>query len=513
MSLPKEPRQKMINMMYLVLTALLALNVSVEILNAFKTVNDSLDSANGVLSSNNSIQYNEIKAKLSDNTSREKASIWAPKATKAQDLSKAAFDSIEAIKLQIKVNAGYNVAKNDTSFNSWSGDLESSTRLMIEEGEGDKLKKLLHDYKANLLGIDPASIGKEFANKLPLNLEDPKPDEGNPKGDWTTGYFHMTPAIAAVTILNKFQNDIKNSENQVVTFCNNQINNVVVRYDKFGFVGGLSSSYLMPGEKLTVYAGLGATSSGATPSITINGTPAKVGPDGIATTDMNAGGTGTSKAHVVIHFVNTDGKPQEIIKDLDYTVGSPAGVAVSADKMKVLYIGVDNPLTITAGVGSEKVKATFSAAGDIHKVNGPSWTVKPANSAVGEQTINVVIDGKASPIKFRVKFLPPPATFIGTSRGGGISAAAFKAQGGLVARLVESDFEAPYRVISYTLGAVGGGLPSYQQSANDGNRWTGNAASIIGRATPGSVVYFDNIRVVGPDGRNQEVPPMVFQLK
>ena len=75
----------------------------------------------------------------------------------------------------------------------------------------------------------------------------------------------MTPAIAAITILNKFENDVKTSENQIVTFCHNKIGEVAVRFDKYGFVGGLSSSYLMPGEKLKVYAALGATSSGAAP--------------------------------------------------------------------------------------------------------------------------------------------------------------------------------------------------------------------------------------------------------
>ncbi len=90
----------------------------------------------------------------------------------------------------------------------------------------------------------------------------------------------MTPAIAAITILNKFQNDVKNSENQVVTFCHTKIGEVAVRFDKYGFVGGLSSSYLMPGEKLKVYAALGATSSGATPTITINGRPVSASADG-----------------------------------------------------------------------------------------------------------------------------------------------------------------------------------------------------------------------------------------
>ncbi len=80
MSLPKEPRQKMINMMYLVLTALLALNVSAEILNAFKTVNRTLDNANGVLNNNNDVIYNSFAEKEKDPKTAAKAAIWKPKA-------------------------------------------------------------------------------------------------------------------------------------------------------------------------------------------------------------------------------------------------------------------------------------------------------------------------------------------------------------------------------------------------------------------------------------------------
>jgi len=101
MSLPKEPRQKMINMMYLVLTALLALNVSSEVLNAFKTVDNSITSANGVLTGNNNQIYASFTEKLADPKSAEMAKIWKPKADAASQLSKKLFDDIERLKMQI----------------------------------------------------------------------------------------------------------------------------------------------------------------------------------------------------------------------------------------------------------------------------------------------------------------------------------------------------------------------------------------------------------------------------
>src|SRR5690606_1522944 len=106
-----------------------------------------------------------------------------------------------------------------------------------------------------------------------------------------------------------------------------------------------------------------------------------------------------------------------------------------------------------------------------------------------------------------------PAAFVANLRGGPIPAGDLKAQGGIIARLVDSDFEAAFKVVSYSVGAVGGKYPVYQTSVNEGNRWSGAAATIINNATPGTSVFFDNIRVLGPDGRTRELPQMSFNLK
>src|SRR4029078_5312505 len=209
-------------------------------------------------------------------------------------------------------------------------------------------------------------------------------------------------------------------------------------------------------------------------------------------------------------YKDQTGVDRTIDRKLEYTVGQPSGVAVSADKMNVLYIGVDNPLTITAGVGSEKVNATFSG-GTIARVAGARWVAKPTKP--GENSVNVVVDGKSTPVKYRVKYLPDPASFVANKRGGPISAGDLKAQGGLIARLLDSDFYAAFKVVSYNVGSIGGKYPVYQTSPNNGNRWSGGAATIINNATPGTSIFFDNIKVVGPDGRTRDLPQMSFNLK
>jgi gliding motility-associated protein GldM len=106
MALPKEPRQKMINMMYLVLTALLALNVSSEILNAFATVNGSITKSNDLITDKNKLTYESFAEKLKDEQTRAQAAVWAPKAVQAKKLSADLYAYIETLKQELEKEAG-----------------------------------------------------------------------------------------------------------------------------------------------------------------------------------------------------------------------------------------------------------------------------------------------------------------------------------------------------------------------------------------------------------------------
>ncbi|HLK29119.1 MAG TPA: gliding motility protein GldM [Puia sp.] len=509
MGLPKEPRQKMINMMYLVLTAMLALNVSAEILNAFKVVNNSIKTSNDALTTQNNNILSDIDAKAKANETREKAAIWEPVAKKVSGYAKDTYDYIETLKDQLKREAGYNPEKGDTTYKI--DNLDAGIRLMDKKGKGAELLEKLTEFKKNVLDANP-EVAKEFATKLPINLDKPQSESGNNNLSWSDAYFHMTPAIAVLTILGKFQNDVKNSENDVVTYCADQIGAVKVRYDKTGVIYGANSTYLMPGEKLSIYAGVGAFSSAAQPTVTIGGKTIAVDADGKATSDITVNGGGKQKVNINVSYKDQDGNLKNIQKEIEYTVGTPSGVAVSADKMNVLYImgATPNPITISGGSGSEKVQASLTG-GELKHVQGSAWEAYPKTP--GEQTINVTIDGKTTPKKFRVKYLPDPAAFVANKKGGAIPAAEFKANLGLITKLENSEFEAPFKVISYKLGAIGGGISIYAQAVNEGNRWTGGAAAIVGRATPGTNIFFDEIRVVGPDGRTREISPIFFSLK
>jgi gliding motility-associated protein GldM len=507
MSLPKEPRQKMINMMYLVLTALLALNVSAEIINAFKTVDNSLVKSNGTLSAATSDIYTNFAASLEEPKTHEKAAIWKPKADQVKDLSSKVSTYIDNLKDKLKRESGYAPEKGDTSFKVEN--LDAATRLMGTEGEGEKLRAALEQYKKDILAIDP-DIAKEFNNQLPINVDKPVSEAGNTNQTWTDAYFHMTPTIAALTILSKFQNDVKNTENKVASYCFKQIGSVKIIYDKFEPMISANATYLMPGEQLELKAGLGAFNSSAKPTVLINGTPATVGANGVAEIKMPAGGSGAHSMKIDVKYADpSTGEDKVLSKVFEYTVGQPSGVAVMADKMNVLYVGVDNPLTITAGAGSEKVSAN-STNGNVTKSGGSKYSTKP--TAPGTADINVMVDGKsAGKVSFRVKYLPPPSGMVGNLEMGQVSSAAFKAMGAVRAVLQNAEFEANYEVLSYTIADLG--APDYNPVANNGARWTGNAASVVNGLKPGKGVYIDNIKARGPDGRTITLKPLSYILR
>ena len=506
MALPKEPRQKMINIMYLVLTAILALNVSAEVINAFKTVDHSLTTSNANITIANATLYKSLSDKLTDPQSAEKAKKWSPLADQVKKLSEDMMTYVDGLKADLKKESGLRMVEKDgQQVEDYKLDgLDASTRLFETNGKGKEFEAKLVAYKNAILALDP-DIKKEFEKSLPIDVTPPPSQEGGTKS-FTASYFHMTPTIAAITMLSKFQNNVKNAENQVVTYCHNQIGAVKVIYDKFQPIAAGNSTYLMPGEELTVTAGVGAFNSAAQPNITINGAASPLNANGVAERKFPVSGSGKQKVHVVITYTKPDGTPDKLEKDIEYTVGTPGGAAVMLDKMNVFYIGVDNPVTIGSPTGWDKTNVTISGAGATISGSGSKRVVKV--SSIGDCNITVTADGKSSTFPFRVKRIPDPVIKVGPSGGGKLQAVVFRGQQFVRADLENFDFEAKFSVTGATIYFNNPGDRNVKQvTITSGN--LGAAAEYMRTLVPGSTVIFDNIRVVGPDGQPRTIqnPP------
>jgi gliding motility-associated protein GldM len=524
MSLPKEPRQKMINMMYLVLTALLALNVSNEVLEAFKTVDKSIRTSNTSLDTKNKVIYSAFDEELKNDQTKAKAAIWAPKAEQVKKLSADMDSYLASMKLQLKQESG--LRKDDKGEEEFKeDDLDAATRLFTEKGEGKNMYEKLAAYKKNVLAVlnpddfkdnvvlqkDIIAKRAEFEKTLPLDLTVPEKANATKSGDnatdWTFSYFHMTPTIASLTILSKFQNDVKNSESQLVDYIHSQVGKVKLVFDQFQAIAQANRTYAMPGDEIEITAGVGAFSAAAKPKIYIAGQLQNLTTDGTALFKTTASGAGEHKIDVKIDFIKPDGTPASIPKTITYTVGTPSGASVFLEKMNVLYIGVDNPMSISAGSTGREHMTVGITSGSITSAGGDRYIAKP--TAPGTAKINVTVNGKTTPFEMRVKRLPDPNAFVGQSKGGSVQSATFKAQGGLRAQL-ESDFDAPFQVIGYTVAANTG---IYREVPNEGARWSEAANALIKQTGPGNQVFFDKIRVKGPDGTVRELPGIFFNLK
>ena len=508
MSLPKEPRQKMINMMYLVLTALLALNVSAEILNAFKTVDRSLMIASGVAEQKNQEIFKSFKAKLEDPTSREKAAIWEPKAQQAKKISDELYNYIETLKSELKKESGLKTVDGKEEFKE--DDLDAGTRLLVQrapegKGKGKELFEKLKAYKDQLLSIDP-EMKKEIEVGLPLDLTIPPTSSEAGKSDWSYAYFHMTPTIAAITILSKFQNDVRNSESKAVEFCHKQIGQVEIIYDQFQAFAGTNTQYLMPGEELVITAGIGAFSKAAQPSVSIDGANVSLNAEGTAEYKTRVGGSGAGIKRVRISYAKPDGTTAVVEKEIKYTVGIPAGLTVSTDKTRVFYKGLENPLSVTGGGGDEKVNVTIEGAGASLRKAGPGQYIVTCTQL---GTVNVVAnDGKnIQRIAIPVKRVPDPIVVVGGSAGGAMPANVFRVQSGAIAELRDFVFEGvAYKVMSFMLICTGKGFdePEFAE-VNSASFKDAAAQALIRRCQAGTTVTIGEIKVLEPGGGTRKL--------
>lgn len=506
MSLPREPRQKMINMMYLVLTALLALNVSSEILNAFKTVNNSLEKTNEVVTASTNDLMASLRDKMSDPGTKEKATIWYQKAQQVQSLSKEMYDFINGLKKKIADGAKYDP---NSDKDKGIDNLDVTTRVMVEKGDGKLLKSKLEEYKKNVLAIDP-EISKNFAASLPINTEMPKTKNKSNK-TWEAAYFHMVPTVATMTILSKFQNDVKTSENKVTSFCHEQVGKVVYRQDAFAALAIANTTNALPGQEIEITAGVGGFSKAITPKISIGGQTVTLGDDGAAHYKFKADRLGNNSIPVNISYTDQDGKVQNITKTVEYVVGQ-SSAAVQLDNMNVLFIGVDNPVTISGSGSVDQIKASISGGGGVLSGNGAHRTIR-VSQETDECFVSVVTpDGKTTRIQFRVRSIPDPTPMVGTYKSGNIPTAVIKSQVGVRAIVENFYYKTQFNVTGFRMTADGPGFEDIVEINNTGAEWN-EAKSIIAKCKPGCFITIEDIYAVGPDGRRRRLTPLIYNLK
>src|SRR5690606_11060305 len=500
----ETPRQRMIGILYLVLLGLVALNVSDSILDAFKNLGNSLNTSTQNTQSgidNMFLSFRETKMKENP----ERAQPILQKAEQAQALvAKLTAKVGEYNKLLSAEGGGIEEETGDVKFRS-STDI--SARLMINEKRGKELRDLINQTSAELKKLTNSEVS--FA----LSAEDPAPRGGIKKSWEESNFGDGIPLTAAITALEKINADAKNAESAVVKHIFGKMDQAVVNLDKFAAVAVAPTSYLIAGQPYTAKVFLTAYDSKSNPQITVNGSSIPVS-DGQGRYSYTPGvGTHTWKGSLSVQQADGTVKVYET-EPMTFQVSKPSAV-VSPDAMNVMYIGVDNPLSISApGVPAESLNLTGSGVTLNDRDNG-KYAARV--SSPGEVTLNVTatVDGKSQNLgasKFRVKRIPKPTAKIGGKDGGRISAAQLRGQSVVSASLENFDFDAKFQVTKFNMYISKPRVDPIGPYAAAGNNFSAQMKTALSGITAGSVVMIYDIVGVGPDGVAQNLNAITFQV-
>lgn len=519
MAASKDPRQLMVNIMYLVLLALLALNVAGEILNAFKILDDSINTSNLVITDKNKILMDQFDQEIKAQ-GEFKVRPYKVKAEELQKRAEELLKKIEGLKKEVINGSDPKPAPNGKGIIYKEDDLDAATRIMIINGKGAVLKKDLDALRSFYLDkvVSPEDK-KQQGKQIPLNTtlsEETKRMVANGDmvdPDWVYVHFHMMASVAAVTLLDKFKSDVINTESIGLEYLLKKINAMDIKFDRFEPLVSTNATYLMVGEPFEATIGVGAFSSTSQPKILVNGVPLPV-KDGKAIYREATKNPGRRVLKVRVIMRLPDGRDQPFDKEVIYETGIPNGAIVTADKVNVLYRGIDNPITVSAGAaGQEQIKIAVTNA--TVKGSGAHYMLNPGMGA--ETEVTVTTKARTNKFRFRVKDIPPPAPYVGdfSSTNNMVPVAQFKAQGGVKAVLKDFLFEGlDFKVLSYSIGAMGPGFPDgYRIAANEGSPWKGAAQKLVNQAKPGARIFIDQIQVKGPDGRTTKLTPLVFTMR
>jgi gliding motility-associated protein GldM len=496
----QSARQKMINLMYLVFIAMMAMNMSKEVLSAFGLMEAKFADANEATTNRNEAMLTDLKTKAEEKPMEFK--VPAARAQKVQIVSDKFYKFIESLKVDLLKKGEYKVDpktgklpfeemdKTDILDEAWfTGD-----RLTKD---GEKVMAALNEYKTEIkeiLSKDEAYRGESETFEKTFSTA-PVPNKDGKKIDWLNYNFQGYPAIASYTKLTALQNDVKVTEaNLYNLFLGNTLSEATTLNNYKAIVLADKSAFFA-GEKFQGRVVIGKYANVPPTKLVVQGQEIDlskaIDSAGAARLDFNVGNEGEHTIEGEFTFIE-NGKELPIPILGNYVVvPRPNSATISADKMNVVYRGVANPMTISfAGVPDNKVSA--SGAG-LSKGSGTGkYVMNPGTGR--EVTINVTAtldDG--TPVTdqqtFRIKDIPKPTGTI-AGKDGIVKLPKRNVEIGTVgAELEDFVFDLPINVTSFKIKVPG--QPTVQVA---GTKMNSQAKAAIARARKGDVIAIFDIK-------------------
>ncbi len=571
MSGAKEtPRQKMIGMMYLVYTALLAMNVSKDILDAFDTVNSGVQTTNITLSQ----QITQKYAVFEEQYGLDKEKV-GPYWEQAQTLRKESTDLInyiEALKWDLvkkvegkdaaaaleagllnsadTIRNGRKIYDINTSVVKSRDNYNKPTEYMMGNPAGNGVAFELSEKIRQFRGHVVAAMGPEHIHEIGLITDSiygtkeyvmehtgaqeqalkKLPFEGNFYGaridyapeavghiqkGWEYRNFHHTVLIADVTLLNKIISEAQTAELNAVTQLMQNIHATDYTFDEIGAKVFAESGYLLSGQTYRAQAMVTAWKNSQTKAyVKLDGGPEKEyfsDGQGVINLDFNVG-VGQHRYTGYIKMLNPATNEIEDYPFENSFVVAPPAVSVSATKMNVVYAGIDNPIAVGGGVGGE-INATASGANLTRTGNG-TYNLRVVGNP-SEVVVNVSSQGSnLGSMKFRVKDLPKPTAIIRNVQNGMVSKSALLAANRVEAEMKDFDFDGVhYDVVGYTLRYKTKAGTTKEAKASSGN-FTDEMKNVFNTANVGDVFVFTAIQTRGNDGKVKTLDtPIAVEIK
>lgn len=510
---PESPRQKMINLMYIVLMAMLALNVSSDVLNGFSLVDESLNRSTANSTTQNRSLYDDFSYYMEKNP--EKVKVWYDKAQHVKHISDSLYDYVDELKLRIVKQADGKDA--DVMNISNREDLEAASYVMLSprRGQGEKLYNGINAYKKEILEMITDTLQRQIIQN---NLSTGIPNKASALGkNWQEYIFENTPVAAAVTLLTKLQSDIRYAEGEVLHTLVKNIDVGDLRVNQINAYVIPNSQNIVRGGKFSANIILAAVDSTQRPSIYIGDKPFPVERNGFYETICNNTGEFTLAGH--LELLQGDGSVLRRDFSQKYTVVEPSAT-VSATMMNVLYAGYDNPISISVpGVPNQKIQATISNGNGTLKSTADGFVARPAT--VGKDaviTVSANLEGRNQVMgeyAFRVRQLPDPTPFLeykdekGTVkryRGGtGFAKSLLMGTDGIVAAIDDGLLNINFKVLSFEtvfFDNMGNAVPE----VSTGSAFSTRQKDLFRRLSRGKRFYISRVRAVGPDGIERVLP-------
>ncbi len=503
----------MINLMYIVLTAMLALNVSSDVLDGFTQVHDGLSRSNDNVDHRNTAIYRQLESFAAQNP--EKGSQWLEKASQVRKATAEMIAAVDSLKISIVKKADGEDGTPENILNR--DDLEAAAVVMLAPGNprGAILRKRIDAYREYISGFIPDSLKR--ANISSVLSTDPVLQKGTltPRS-WEESKFDQQPVVAAVTLLTKLQNDLLYAEGEALSTIYSQVDAGDVRVNELNAFVMPQSRMVMRGGKYSANIVLAAVDTTARPVVYIGGKP--LGNEhGLY--ELSPQQTGTFTYSGYLEVPHGDGTSTRHPFESSYTVIEPMAT-VSATMMNVLYAGIDNPIGISVpGVAMKDISATMTN-GSLTR-SGDHWVARP--STVGKDatvTVTADMDGRHVQVAqtvFRVRKLPDPTPFIAfTDANGNIDhyrgGKPFGKQlllksPGLDAAIDDGLLDTPFKVLSFQtvfFDSMGNAMPEN----SDGSSFSQRQRQAFQRLQRGKRFYISAIKAVGPDGITRDLSPM-----